>query len=120
MRISQIPYRSAIHPPSFSLFLSSSPPPISSSPLHFSPRLSLPPSLLSPPLDCIFFHHFPSMARSISIVFGTSLSFVPRLVSRLGRFHEFSRNFGRAPLLPPSLPPRAYRVRVKRRTVPLR
>lgn len=57
---------------------------------HFSPAF---PSL--PPLDCIFFHHFPG---SIDIDRLWNVIVVPRRFS--GRFHEFSRNFGRTSLLP--------------------
>lgn len=68
VRISQIPCRSAIHPPSFSLFLSSS-----ATDLFFS-STSLPPFPPSHPSTAYFSTIFP--ARSISIVFGTSLSYL--------------------------------------------
>lgn len=88
-----------------------------------SPLLSPPFSPPFPPFSSPRLHIFPpfSLDGSIDIdrlwnvvVVRTSPRFSPRPFSRV-----FSKLRSRTPP-PPSLPPCAYRVRVKRRTVPLR
>lgn len=102
--ISQIPYRSAIHPPSFSLFLSSSATDLFSSSTPLRPPAFSSPSLPSFSLDCIFFHHFPG---SIDIDRLRNVIVVPRRF--FGRFHE-RRVFSKLRLHTP--PPHTDRVRV--------